>query len=299
MVLTENIKLALDRAYRLAPYRNLKWLAGSQPFAGYSIGGHIHFSNIKLDAALMRALDNYVAVPVFLLEDPRTAVRRRKRYGLLSEYRIKSYGGFEYRTPGSWLVSREITAAVLCLAKIVVTNYPYLDKNFINDAIAQQAFYQGNHEYFKPLFPEIWSDVQKTSMYDEYSEVLNAIPRMIASGEYWDEKHDIRKVWKISSGGKKDYVANFRPDNDESQDANYDNPGFEHVSAEPLNNRSDAQIRRRPAANNNMGDYDYIPRTSVNRSVHVNAGSNNNGGSSLSIGNVSVSSPARRTRINM
>ncbi len=203
--LTINIKRCLDQAARLAPYRNLKWVAGSQPFAGFSIGGHIHFSNVKLDSALLRVLDNYLGIISFLIENPHSAVRRRRKYGFLGDYRLKNYGGFEYRTPGSWLVTREITAAMLCLAKIVVSRYYLMNKNYLNNPEAQEAFYRGTQSYFRELFPEIWSDVESLDLYPEYSDILQLIPNMINSETTWDENQDIRKAWKIGSGGKRDY----------------------------------------------------------------------------------------------
>jgi len=203
--LTLNIRKCLDQAARMAPYRNLKWVAGSQPFAGFSIGGHIHFSNIKLDSGLLRALDNYVGIASFLIENPGTAIRRRRKYGLLGEYRLKNHGGFEYRTPGSWLVSREITAGILCLAKVVASRYYQLNKNYLNNPEAQEAFYKGNQEYFRELFPELWSDVQMLDLFDDYAETLSVIPRMIASEAVWDESQDIRKSWKVGGAAKKDY----------------------------------------------------------------------------------------------
>lgn len=203
--LTSNIKRCLEQAARLAPYRNLKWVAGSQPFAGFSIGGHIHFSNIQLDGGLLRVLDNYVGIISFLIENPNTAARRRKKYGFLGDYRLKNYGGFEYRTPGSWLVNREITAAILCLAKIVGSRYYLMNKNYLNDPQAQEAFYRGDQNYFRQVFPEIWCDVESLDMYGQYAETLHILPRMINSETIWEESQDIRKSWKIGTGAKRDY----------------------------------------------------------------------------------------------
>ncbi len=197
--LSDNIKQALDSASRMAPYQNVKWLAGSQPGGAYSIGGHIHFSNIRLTANLIRALDNYLAIPIFLVEEPVAAVRRRRRYGSLSDYRVKDYGGFEYRTPASWLVSQQITVAVLCLAKIIASSYYMLSKNFLNSAEAQRAFYTGDQDYLRPLFPELWADIKKTEMYLEYEEELQIIPELIFNNTTWNEKADFRKAWKLKT----------------------------------------------------------------------------------------------------
>lgn len=203
-----NIKQALNSASKLAPYRNVKWIAGSQPLNGYSIGGHIHFSNIELNYGILRALDNYVGIPVFLIENPVTAARRRKKYGYLADYRIKDYGGFEYRTPGSWLVSPEITMAVLCLAKIVASHYIELNKNYLISANAQKAFYEGNQDYFRLIFKDLWQNIAKTKTYTIYSRELQVLTDMVINGLTWNEKLDLRQAWNLSAKSKKVYNPN-------------------------------------------------------------------------------------------
>lgn len=205
-----NIKKALGSANKMAPYRNVKWVAGSQPIGNFSIGGHIHFSGVKINGAILRALDNYLGIPLFMLEEPSAGMKRRKKYGQLADYRVKDYGGFEYRTPGSWLVSEKIATAALCLAKIVASRYPYLPKNYLNSREAQKAFYSGEQEYFTTYFYRLWSDIQETDMYEQYKEHLYIIPEMIMSGFHWDEKADLRKSWKISALNK-NYTSNKIP----------------------------------------------------------------------------------------
>jgi hypothetical protein len=201
--LISNIREALRSANRMAPYQNVKWVAGSQPFPGYSIGGHIHFSNVSLNSGLLRALDNYLGIPVFLIEDQVTAVKRRRRYGRLSDYRLKSHGGFEYRTPGSWLVSKDIATAVLCLAKIVVSRYYELNGNYLNNAEAQLAFYKGNQDYFRAIFPQLWDEIEALDLAQQYAAEISLIPWMIKNRIAWDEKTDLRKTWKIATRSKK------------------------------------------------------------------------------------------------
>ncbi|MGE5389820.1 MAG: putative amidoligase domain-containing protein [Deltaproteobacteria bacterium] len=289
--LTSNIKKCLDQAARLAPYRNLKWVAGSQPFAGFSIGGHIHFSNIKLDGGLLRILDNYLGIISFLIENPNSAARRRRKYGFLGDYRLKNYGGFEYRTPGSWLVTREITAAMLCLAKIVGSRYYQMNKNYLNNPEAQEAFYQGNQSYFRELFPEIWSDIESLDLYQEYADILHVLPRMINSETIWDETQDIRKSWKIGAGSKRDYSGEVP--SSANTGTNYN--GVAEVRSVPASitpNAGTSTQRRviRSAENNSSISY----RTPAAR---VAGSSSNTGrGNALSQGRLSVSS-TRRTHI--
>lgn len=205
--LTTNIRQALVSASRLAPYRNTRWIAGSQPVSGYSIGGHIHFSNIRLDGGLLRALDNYLGIPIFLIENPVLAAKRRRKYGFIGDYRIKDHGGFEYRTLGSWLINQRITTAVLCLAKIVANRYAEIPQNYLNTAEAQRAFYKGDQDFFRPMFSALWANIEKLDLYQEYQEELQIIPEMIMNHMIWDEKSDLRKGWKLGQPPKKQYSS--------------------------------------------------------------------------------------------
>lgn len=194
--LTENIRqILVTAASMLPPY--VEWLAGSLQFEQYQIGGHIHFSNVRLNTGILRALDNYLGIPVFLIEDPRTSAKRRRQYGWIGSFRVKSHGGFEYRTPGSWLVSPEITRSCLTLAKIVVTEYRKLRRDYFTDIELQKAFYQAKKFYFYDIFNELWKDITKTSLYSLYAEYLSPIKNMIESGAYWNENEDLRKAWGL------------------------------------------------------------------------------------------------------
>ena len=194
--LTENIAVILSQAVnQFPPY--LEWLAGSVPFERYQIGGHIHFSRISVNCRLIRSLDNYLAIPIMLIENPETSVKRRRHYGWLGSIRPKPHGGFEYRTPGSWLISPEITKACLCLAKLVVTNYYSLTRDYFMDKELQKAFYQGKKYLFYDIFEEIWADITNTSMYDQYAPYLAPLVNMIHSYGHWDEQVDLRRSWGL------------------------------------------------------------------------------------------------------
>jgi hypothetical protein len=207
-ILIDNIRHALKMANKMAPYRKVKWVAGSHPTGNYSIGGHIHFSNIDLNYSLLRALDNYLGIPVFLIENPISAARRRKKYGLLADFRVKDYGGFEYRTPGSWLVSPQLALAILCLAKIVAIHHMELTENYLDNYEAQSAFYQGNQNFFRPAFEHLWSNISSTETYLQYNNELKIIFYMVTNTITWDENNDFREVWKISANTKRPSKTN-------------------------------------------------------------------------------------------
>lgn len=184
------------KANRLAPYRNLKWVAGVMPL-GYPIGGHVHFSGIPLSNHLLRALDNYLAIPLSMLEPAKASRDRRRRYGLLGEIRMKSHGGFEYRTPASWLVSPEIALATLSLSYLIVTGYTRLPSDLLMEPQAQDRFYAGDHDYFRPLFDDLWKQIHALPGYNEYSSLLEPLACIIRSGNSWDESQDLRKAWGL------------------------------------------------------------------------------------------------------
>ncbi|MDI3256318.1 MAG: hypothetical protein QJR01_01080 [Kyrpidia sp.] len=201
--LVRHIRDALVEAARLCPTRKVKWIAGSMPFRGFPIGGHIHVSGVEPGSRLVRALDTYIALPVALLEDPGSARVRRQKYGFLGDIRRKSHGGFEYRTPGSWLVSPEISTAVLCLADIVVRHHRELKEWPFADPEVQAAFYDSDRSVLKPIFTTVWKQLKELSSYQMYEDYLSIIPWMIEQDLTWDESVDIRDTWDIPVPGKK------------------------------------------------------------------------------------------------
>ncbi|MCZ4142661.1 hypothetical protein BZG17_33240, partial [Escherichia coli] len=113
---------AFGSASRSITDHTLIWQAGSMPQRGLPLGGHVHFSGITLNGELLRTLDNYLALPLAMLQDPRGDARR-PRYGALGDFRLKSHGGFEYRTLPSFLVSPLVAKGVVGLAGLIASNY--------------------------------------------------------------------------------------------------------------------------------------------------------------------------------
>jgi hypothetical protein len=189
--------MVMRKALRLAPFSNIEWRAGSMPFDQFPVGGHIHFKGVLLSGQLLRALDNYLAVPLLLIEEPTSARRRREKYGFLGDFRLKPHGGFEYRTPASWLVSPEVSRAALCLAKVIASEYHVLARDVFLRAEAQQAFVTANREYFMPHFAALWSDLAATPTFGLYEQGMKVLEEMIQKQETWVEKIDIRKTWGL------------------------------------------------------------------------------------------------------
>ncbi len=196
--LTENIRLALEEARMLAPYHSIRWLAGSLPFRGFSTGGHVHFSRVAFNGHLLRALDVYVGLPLYLVEAPERAAIRRKRYGLLGDYRLKSYGGFEYRTPASWLVGPEWTRAALCLCKVVADSYPVLENDLLLMPEMQRAFYEGKREALRAVVLErVYPALRRLRAFENYRRPLEWLFEQIRQRKIWEEKKDFRGQWGL------------------------------------------------------------------------------------------------------
>ncbi len=139
--LTAALRRLLARASRRVGDAPFIWRAGALPVPGLPLGGHIHLSGVAPTPERLRALDNAVALPLRLLEPP-GAARRRPRYGALGDFRRKAHGGFEYRTPPSWLVSPTLACGVLALAKIAA-EAPARIALPLDDDRVREAFYGG------------------------------------------------------------------------------------------------------------------------------------------------------------
>lgn len=193
-----SIKKILNDASKKINYSNIGIYAGSMPSLNYWSGGHIHFG-IKPNVKLIRALDNYLALPVLMIEKTNTARKRMVKYGALGNYRLKSHGGFEYCTLSSWLVSPNIALGVLCLAKVIVQEYLNLQKYYLNTYSDVRAYYLVNKSYFKDRIVDIVSTIQETKTYRIYEEQLEPLLDKIVENAEWKENRDIKEAWNLQN----------------------------------------------------------------------------------------------------
>lgn len=195
--LCQHISVTLNEATDLLSRQFPTWLAGSAPFPHYPVGGHIHFSGVPFTGHLVNLLDLYVGLPIMLIEDPRTVIRRRPKYGFLGDVRHKPYGGFEYRTPGSFLVDPEIALGALALAYICVLHQATLPLLPFNTRGHVRAFYKGDRDFLLPLAQSVHKELALTATYPLYQEAIDGIFGMIENDEVWDESVDLRTAWDI------------------------------------------------------------------------------------------------------
>ncbi|MDF2646250.1 MAG: phage phiEco32-like ligase-type 2 [Paenibacillus sp.] len=201
--LARNLRSTMQLAARKIDDESLSWLSGGMPVGGYPLGGHIHFSRCWLNGHLLRALDNYLALPLILIEGETTR-ERRPRYGFLGDFRKKSHGGFEYRTLPSWMQSPDITRGVFALASLVADNYWLLPRQPLQEPDIQAAYYHGDKQRLQATVAKLWQDLEQLKGYDLFAAVLERLRERITSMEPWNERADFRKAWKIAPYHRKE-----------------------------------------------------------------------------------------------
>ncbi|WP_150267995.1 putative amidoligase domain-containing protein [Paenibacillus tepidiphilus] len=174
--------------------RTLAWRAGGMPLPGWALGGHLHFSGVALTAPLLRALDNYLALPLMLLEDGRAA-DRRPRYGTLGDFRRQPHGGFEYRTLPSFLVSPLIARGAVYLAHLIVSRYEELPDRPLDRDGLHAAFYSGDKALLRPEIPPLLARLRRLDGYDDAAGAIEPLFELIAGTRAWDETRNVRPLW--------------------------------------------------------------------------------------------------------
>ncbi|MDT0123357.1 hypothetical protein Q9R46_11940 [Paenibacillus sp. RRE4] len=197
--LLSHLLRAFAAASRSISDSSLIWQAGGMPQRGLPLGGHIHFSGLQLTGGLLRALDNYLALPLAVLQDPRGS-GRRPRYGTLGDFRLKSYGGFEYRTLPSFLVSPVVAKGVVALAGLIACHYDLLKQRPLAEENVHSAFYEGQRDVMMTCIPSLMDDLKQLPGYARYERYAAPLMRQFKRGHTWDESRDIRKLWNIRAG---------------------------------------------------------------------------------------------------
>jgi hypothetical protein len=192
-------KLLLVAADRTRGH-SFTWKAGALPVAGLPLGGHVHLSGLPLSGERLRALDQAVGLTLRLLE-PDEAARRRPRYGALGDFRRQPHGGFEYRTPPSWLISPRLALGVLAMAKVAAEHARELAScRPLDEDSFREAFYQGDRPRLLEAARSVYEAIRQTEGYRNYREAIQFLYQAIARQRRWDEAADIRLKWKIPLG---------------------------------------------------------------------------------------------------
>lgn len=194
--LVVNLHRTMQLAARRIADDSLEWLAGGMPVRGFPLGGHIHFSGVPLTSELLRALDNYVALPLVLIEDGTTG-NRKPKYGFLGDFRRQRHGGFEYRVLPSWMVSPVVARGVLALAKLVSEHYRLLRRRPLDEPEVARAYYSGDKARIRPLLLKLWRDLERLDDYGRHEKYLIPLRRRLMLMQPWNEQQDIRPRWKV------------------------------------------------------------------------------------------------------
>jgi len=114
--LTAKLKTIIEYGHEKAP--QLEFYAGHY-VDDHPIGGHLHFS-VSPNPEIVSSLDIILYSLSNCIDDKQQRQRReRSGYGKRKAIRTKHYG-FEYRTPGSWLLCPSTTLVTITLAKLAV-----------------------------------------------------------------------------------------------------------------------------------------------------------------------------------
>ena len=120
----QHLILNIDGPAQCQPHgtiRNVKWVAGSPPF-GFSIGGHIHFSNITLNAGFAACTGQLPGHTHISIEDklPRSNAAGRLRQ-IKRIPQQKPRGLNTVPREAGWSAGEIADSSTFCLAKIVVS----------------------------------------------------------------------------------------------------------------------------------------------------------------------------------
>jgi hypothetical protein len=194
--LVHNLRQTMKYAARIIGDDRLEWVAGGMPAPGYPLGGHIHVSGVKLSSQLLRVFDNYLALPLLLLEDRATS-GRRPQYGFLGDFRLERHGGFEYRTLPSWLVSPRVAVGVLSLAWLLAVHHRRLGQNPLGDFPILRSYYEADKAGILPAAERLWAELEQFPEYAAHKEDLDYIKGCMLRMESWDSERDFRSKWKV------------------------------------------------------------------------------------------------------
>ncbi|CAM4210231.1 putative amidoligase domain-containing protein [Paenibacillus tarimensis] len=194
--LVQNIRQLLLKVSRQTEGARLRWAAGGMPVAGVPLGGHIHLSGIWLNARLLRTLDSCLAIPLAAVEGE-AGLGRRPRYGVLGDFRHQPHGGFEYRTPPSWLVSPAAAGAVFALALLAARDYRDLPVLPGENPCVREAYYTGNREVLIQAANEVFRVIRSAPSYSGLSGWIEPLALAVSRKATWGEGRDIRVKWKI------------------------------------------------------------------------------------------------------
>jgi len=203
----ENIReLILEVASVLKAHEEVRagTLYRTSSSGGWSLGGHIHIGMDSLkDDSRRRDFSQYVSYYSGLIlrcieniDDARYRGLRKDNFGYYGKYDTKPYG-IEWRMPASWLISKEIATAELCLTYVVADDYNQPSKTRIGEV--SHATSLADYEYQEIVenrnVQNIIEDVEQMKLYGSYKKEIEPLFQMINNKQTWDQSVNVLNNW--------------------------------------------------------------------------------------------------------
>jgi len=155
-----------------------------------AIGGHIHIGMPIADHLhCAQWMSHYCGIPLRKIEryeDLKLRGLSASSFGRFAGYDTKSYG-IEWRMPASWLVSKEIATAALCLAYVVAQNY---DTNYV--PMKRPQYLQMIKSDISPTIEFI----ENMEGYEVYRREIAPLIHMIEQEQIWNINNNVLDTWK-------------------------------------------------------------------------------------------------------
>lgn len=165
----------------------------------HTIGGHIHLDLKKSNFELARrALNLYLGTPFAFVEEPAFRNERRRHYGNLGDIREQRWG-IEYRSLSSFLTSKSITNAALCMAYVIGRELNDNKRFFRKDkdvfAIVQSsefrsAFSNSNFDKMREVLPHARKRFRHMKLYGTFQSEINYLWSLTDQNLHWQEQRD-------------------------------------------------------------------------------------------------------------
>lgn len=176
-----------------------KWVSATW-HRGYPLGGHVHFgisANTLAPNEGVNTLDHYVGLISLLLEKKKDGERRRADgYGGMGDFREQEWG-FEYRPMSCWLGSPYVAAAMLCLSKTVMYERINNPKFPWREYAKEDDYMLMRQDRIRAIFPEIWADITRMSLYQVYKPYLDLIYFLVKNRLTWFPRSSMKESWAI------------------------------------------------------------------------------------------------------
>jgi len=162
----------------------------------HPMGGHIHIGIPKLtsreEELLSKYLSYYAGIPLKKIEKISDIKKRgwSRGYGYFGNHGYKYYG-IEWRMPASWLFSKEITKAALCLAYTVAQHF----------IVAKETdIYCSPDEYHRLItgnITPIINKIKRMKYYKVYKTEIDPVFKLIKQKKTWDTNVNVMEKWDL------------------------------------------------------------------------------------------------------